>query len=271
MIRTAWVSLVLFIMAQLGLMACQQQTPPTQVLNQAIQALAPWDFQGSIVGGELVAPTEPFVKSLVGIINMEKGSLCTGTLLNRSHVLTAAHCLPHQVTSLRIFTGLSRKDKTSVLEAVSFVATPQWQTRHSELADRGDLAIIKVTGDLPKEYVSMVFANPSQMKTGDRFLIAGYGRSDGLKKVGAGTLRKTSVLVAEAHHGETEIIFDQRQGQGACHGDSGGPAFMNKEDGIYQWGVTSREYQDTDKNCNQYSIYTKIEPYWDWIQENLQD
>lgn len=263
--------LIVVAITALANIHCQNGMINERHFYKELQRITPWEARTFVVGGEDVTNVDPFAYSVVGIINMEKGSLCTGTLIDRSHVLTAAHCLPHNVNSLRVFTGLSKKDKTSVLDAVSFVATPQWQTRSSEEMDRGDLAIIKFTGDLPRQYKGIEFVSPSFLKEGDQVLIAGYGRSDGVKKVGTGTLRKTYLQVANPYHGETEVLFDQSQGKGACHGDSGGPAFLVTAKGVYQWGVTSREYKDPAKDCTHYSIYSKIEPYLDWINQSLRD
>lgn len=234
-------------------------------------SVSPLDLICQVLNGEDVRLEDPFANSIVGLINMEKGSLCTGTLIDRRHVLTAAHCLPNQVTSLRVFTGLSKKDKTSVLDAVAFAATPEWSTRSSEEFDRGDLAVVSITGDLPPSAIPVQWIGTESLERGTEVLIAGYGRTDGVQKKGAGTLRKGTVVVENPLHGRTEVVFDQRQGRGACHGDSGGPAFLATTKGYYQWGVTSREYLDLDKSCTQYSIYTKVTPYLAWIESQVRD
>ena len=110
--------------------------------------------------------------------------------------------------------------------------------------------------------------NTDELQNGKEVLIAGYGRTDGVNKKGAGVLRKTFATIAETHYGETEVLFDQQNGKGACHGDSGGPAFLSTPKGFIQWGVTSREHLDPEKDCTHFTIYTKIEPYLDWINQN---
>ena len=229
---------------------------------------SPLNLSNFILDGDPVTMQDSFAESIVGIINMEKGSLCTGTLLNRNHLLTAAHCLGHQITSMRVFSGLSRKDSTNILDAESMITPPQWETRSKEEFDRGDLAIIKFSSGLPKSYKPVVLGNTADLQNGKEVLIAGYGRTDGVNKKGAGVLRKTFATIAETHYGETEVLFDQQNGKGACHGDSGGPAFLSTSKGLIQWGVTSREHLDPDKDCTHFSVYTKIEPYLDWINEN---
>lgn len=239
--------------------------------DQSTFSLDPRDTVNSILNGEEVTANDPFATSIVGVINLEKGSLCTGTLITREYVLTAAHCLGHSVTSLRVFTGLSKKQTSAVLDVVSTVVTPEWETRSSEIEDRGDLAILKITGDLPNIYRPIQLGTAPPLEAGSEVFIVGYGRNDGVAKAGAGTLRKGFALIANPQHGHTEVLLDQRNGKGACHGDSGGPALVVSPKGLFQWGVTSREFQDPQKDCTHFSIYTKIDSYLEWIRLNTQN
>jgi secreted trypsin-like serine protease len=101
--------------------------------------------------------------------------------------------------------------------------------------------------------------------------LAGYGITDGKTRAGAGTLRKVEVKVSNAHFSATEVLFDQRNQAGACHGDSGGPAFLKVEGVSYLFGVTSRGYQDSQNDCAQYSIYTNILAQSSFIQKASQE
>ena len=74
------------------------------------------------------------------------------------------------------------------------------------------------------------------------------------------------VKISDAKFAKTEVLLDQRQGRGACHGDSGGPAEVLKNGVKYLWGVTNRGYPETGPDdCAQFSIYTKITAHQSFI------
>ena len=55
------------------------------------------------------------------------------------------------------------------------------------------------------------------------------------------------------------MILDQEDGSGACHGDSGGPAFFEKDGKTYLLGVTNRSYPDgAPDDCNIRSSTPKL-------------
>ena len=83
----------------------QDQVPPGEVDSVV----------GSIQGGAL-DPGDP----AVGDVEIEGGSLCTGTLIAPDVVLTAGHCVESRVASVR--TGIKRNRKKLVLFRTDLVA-----------------------------------------------------------------------------------------------------------------------------------------------------
>ncbi|WP_413292087.1 S1 family peptidase [Bdellovibrio sp. HCB185ZH] len=166
-------------------------------------------------------------------------------------------------------------------------------------ADNYDLAVIKIEGKVPADYqIANILKDETILKNGANVTLAGYGLTNvkkeqvDLKKypdldaaIASGQiactydkktcyiltqeneniLKKTDVGVIQPY-GDTEVALDQSQGKGACHGDSGGPAFINVGGVEYLWGVTSRGTgKDGIDDCSNYAIYTKVNAEWNFI------
>ena len=69
-----------------------------------------------------------------------------------------------------------------------------------------------------------------------------------------------------------EITLDQSQGRGACHGDSGGPAYV--KDAVsgknILVGVTSRG-TNPQGLCDRQAIYTGVMGYAQWIANGVKE
>ncbi|WP_413576434.1 S1 family peptidase [Bdellovibrio sp. HCB290] len=163
-------------------------------------------------------------------------------------------------------------------------------------ADNYDYAVIKIQGKIPKNYqIANILTDETVLKNGAKVTLAGYGLTNVKKEkvdlknypdldaaIASGQigctydrttcyiltqeneniLKKTDVYVIQAY-GESEVALDQSQGKGACHGDSGGPAFINIGGVEYLWGVTSRGTgQDGIDDCSNYAIYGKVNAQW---------
>ena len=137
--------------------------------------------------------------------------------------------------------------------------------------DEDDIALIQISGALPAGYAPVqLLSDPSALTDGEQVLLAGYGRDVGVepangKDDGAGILREVSVNILKAQYGNTEVEVDQTAGKGACHGDSGGPAFAQSGGALKLFGVTSRGPQNQPDTCNSQAIYTNLLAHTDWI------
>jgi secreted trypsin-like serine protease len=198
------------------------------------------------------------------------GFLCTATLIAKDVAVTAAHCVEHGVDNMVVIFGekVSAQDRQVVRVAEAEIAR-EWKETHLSDQDTGDIALVRLEGKLPKGYhVAHVLPMKDKLQKGDQVILAGYGISDARKKTGAGELRRTTVTVLQPQFGKTEILLDQRQGSGACHGDSGGPAFVERDGKLYLMGVTSRGYPETaPDDCRHEVVYTQVNAYRNWIKE----
>jgi secreted trypsin-like serine protease len=219
-----------------------------------------------ILHGVTVGASDPIAASTVAIINQSENgtSLCTGSLIADDLVVTAGHCVSGKGAELSIeFTTNLSRSKGKRVRAMG-IARPKSYGHMVEEEDMNDIALIHFEGGLPEPYhKARLLEDASLLKDGEKVILAGYGVNDGTPhqpadEAGAGVLRKVSVRIARASYGHTEVAMDPSHGRGACHGDSGGPAFIKQGNEYLLFGVTSRGFSEGPDDCTNGSIYTNI-------------
>jgi secreted trypsin-like serine protease len=201
---------------------------------------------------------------------------CTGTLLSNNIVLTAGHCVyqprPGEETeSFIIFKDdLNAPEEADVRVVTRAIVHPDFGKSGQRGQDMNDVALLQFKGDMAPGYqVAKLLEDESLLKKGSIVTLAGYGVTDGVKKTSDRILRKVDVKVL-GPFGKTETALDQSHGKGACHGDSGGPAFITVDNTEYFWGLTSRGIgKDGADDCSLFAIYTRVSAQAPFIQSAL--
>jgi len=232
--------------------------------------------RADVVGGDDVDPDGEIAHTTVALYQQAQqgGMLCSATLIAKNVAVTAAHCVEHGVDHMAVILGSQiASQNRDVLRVVDAEVSSAWNPSHLGGQDAGDIALVKFEGKLPKGYhAARILPVKTKLEKGDEVILAGYGISNALKKTGAGTLRETNVSVAQPDFGSTEILLDQRHGSGACHGDSGGPAFVMSNGKYDLMGVTSRGYPATaPDDCRQEVVYTRVNAYRAWISQTVKE
>jgi secreted trypsin-like serine protease len=226
-----------------------------------------WESK-EILGGTTVGARDTIAASTVAL--RAGGALCTASLVANDLAITAAHCVTGgvSVSQMRIVFGASTSAPIAVARVTGAVTTRIWGTVEDEDApDHGDIAMVRFSGGLPAGFrPARILWDTSVLQDGGTATLAGYGITRTHPHTGSGRLRKVDVEIANATHGETEILFDQRDGRGACHGDSGGPAFAEVDGELLLFGVTNRGFDDDGDTCARFGVYTKIAAYREWVQ-----
>jgi len=220
-----------------------------------------------IVGGSDVAPESPMARGTVALI-IDQNALCTGSLIAQDMIVTAAHCLNGAQNIQIVFsTQVDSESLSQAIPATRFAIHPQYDPANTGI-DENDVAVLNFTGGLPQGFKpDLVLADDSLLEAGATAVLAGYGITDAASQAGAGRLRETTVSLLDPDLGNSEALIDQSQGQGACHGDSGGPAFIKKGNTLYLWGITSRSYPNSaPDDCSHQAVYTKIPDELSFIQ-----
>ncbi len=228
----------------------------------------------AIIGGQEVSASDQVAQVTVAVYD-RAGGLCTGSLIDKDLVLTAAHCVESGAKSLSVlFTrNINSMGNAPVAKVLGAVTPPGWTgVDNAEGIDQHDIALIRFKGALPAGYkVADTLTDSSELAPGVTTLLAGYGISTATANdpmgMTAGVLRKAEVSI-ESKLGKTEIVLDQTTGKGACHGDSGGPAYLVEDGKLILWGVTNRGYPDNaPDDCAHKAVYTNLNAYRAWLNE----
>lgn len=221
-----------------------------------------------IIGGTDINAEDKMVDSIVAVYDQYTGQLCTGSLLPNNLVITAAHCIGPFTEAMFVFFDVKIDKDSPRLPVDKVEISPYWETRQSENKNTGDIALLHFQGTAPARYKPATFLPTAAQKLlvpGTAVMLAGFGISNGVEQTGAGILRVTSVKIWDHKYSASEIALDQTQGTGACHGDSGGPAYVQLGGKLYLWGVTSRGVDDAANDCSKYAAYTNALFYKTWL------
>lgn len=232
-----------------------------------------YSVHADIVGGDEVQDQDPIRDSTAALYSPSPdgrgGALCTASLIGRDTAVTAAHCIEPGAKPVMLF-GKDVHGASVRRPVVGSVVNPAWKEKQGKGMDQGDIAVVKFGGGMPEGYHPVAMdPDGSSIKKGDRATLAGYGISNARTHEGAGVLRKTQVRVADGRSGKKEMVLDQSHGHGACHGDSGGPAYIRRGGKTVLAGVTNRSYPNSaPDDCAHEVIYTKVGAYRPWIEKS---
>ncbi|RYZ76364.1 MAG: trypsin-like serine protease [Proteobacteria bacterium] len=241
----------------------------------------------SIIGGQDSTGDEDFSRTIVALYNVREGFICTGSLLSNDLVLTAAHCVVGEASDTIV---VFHKDAINTVatflkpiadsngslddlpatapirRATAYRVSPVWEVKQNDLLNTGDIALLKFKGGMVKGFQrAALLSNAALLKNGQSVILSGYGTNDGVKDEGSGLLRFVETTIQQTDYTQSEILIEQSLGKGACHGDSGGPAYVEIEGKKFVIGVTSRGVNDLKNDCSVSAAYTGVPFYAKWL------
>ena len=234
-----------------------------------------------ILGG---TPTTVGQFPAVVVIEVGQG-LCTGTLITKDWVLTAAHCVtpgvvgtPDQASltqSVRVhFNTVTISTPGTIIGAQDTIPDPMFNVQNLGQFDSGLIHLKTPAPDsIPPVLLNWVAA---KAPIGIGVTMVGFGATGqgGTGTVGTEyTVAQTSIACSTLSAGGPALsdanllCFNQISGKGKCEGDSGGPSFAMIDGKTYEVGVTSFG----DQNCSMFGADTRVDAEKPFILKHVPD
>lgn len=200
-----------------GLAGCG--APTDDVANEDVESSS-----DAVIGGK-----ETFARPEIGAV-WHGNSLCTGTLIRPNVVMTALHCTgvakdldvsaaaPAFAFEIRTSATVRRRfavDRISTIGTQAEIAASQsWRTR--------DIALMRLTEDVPSTLARPANVAPSWPWPGARIALVGFGCTS--RTAGPDGRRPgTNVKRAKEYSWTIGLAIGWSDTQDVCPGDSGGP------------------------------------------------
>ncbi len=245
---------------------------PTTNSQNEIQTSAD---QAGIIGGDKVSASSNIGRSTVGIYEPTIGYICTGTLIAKNMVLTAAHCVDPKAKDLVVIFSPEMKGSTpEQRRKVNTAIVHDKYKTDTASKETNDIAILRFDGEAPAAYqVAPILFEKGYLYNNRSTIVAGYGLNWAtVVKKGAGTLRTTRLAIDDVNFSGTEVQLGQSVRKGICSGDSGGPAYLEINGQLHVWGVASRGDSIPVffvPKCMLFSVFTRVDAYQTWIQDTM--
>ena len=254
MSRSAW---VLLILAGSGSLAYAQPGP------------------SPIIGG-----TPTTLGEYPNVVAIEVGAgLCTGTLVNKNWVLTAAHCVTPSVVMEPDQASVTASIKVhfntldvfgsaagTIVTATNSIPDPGFNINALGSHDSGLIQLATPVTNITPTPLNFVAANAP---IGVTVTMVGYGETSG---TGSGGVVGVEYVVQQtsqpcgADGSDADLLcFSQTDGKGKCEGDSGGPSYAMLNGHLIEVGSTSYG----DQTCSVFGADTRIDAEKAWISQYI--
>lgn len=192
-------------------------------------------------------------------------AFCSGVLVKRNVVLTAAHCVTQRSRDFFVTFGtrVQGAERAQIAEVRTHPAarSPNAYIYESD----NDLALLVLTKDAP---ASIPFASifSGDIADGQSIILSGFGRAVAANNgETTGTLRYTKMIVRRQGHKEGALLL-QGNNTGSCPGDSGGPAFVEIGGQLKLIGIDSL---GTCGDAAPVATYVDVRHFRSWLTSEL--
>lgn len=229
-----------------------------QVLSLSCWALVP--TQEWILGGRTEVEGAPATHGVVSITESDGVEYCSGVLVARHAVLTAAHCVRgHSLVYLKNGGEVFAHSSVISVHPQYRPEDDDWTVRHS-----WDLAMVFFKQELPLRMRPVQLAGPADpLRVGDMLRISGYGNGSN------STLRPdtTRLRIMQLIPSGRSFLLDTRMDHGVCYGDSGGPAYRLVNQHVIVYGIVSHFVGVPNYSCTDNILFTDIRYFTAWMTQ----
>jgi hypothetical protein len=227
----------------------------------------------AIKGGTTVTDPQGLRRHVVQIKG-PGGTQCTGTVIARRLILTAAHCFLAGRGNYRI-RALDERFRFRFANGTQVALHPEFDVAALGTdAPLNDVALLRSDRDFP-DWLTPVPVSSEVPNKGDfvDVTVAGFGMSRDHVVASAGKLREMRFAMLDQLADTSKMLFllDRRdRGRkaraGICRGDSGGPVFQSTKDGLVLVGVISAVIAGKDSDCGEVTAVTAVASYKSFLQ-----
>lgn len=219
-----------------------------------------WSCSAAAINGGRTGPAGLAAQTVM--IVSKGGKICTGTVIARDLILTAAHCVAPKAD----YAIYLNESPTRLIEASKVFLHPKYDPRQFETRKPSpDIAILKLKEALPPQYRVARLANDAALpKRGELFTLGGFGFARDGDEHSIGTFRSIALPSIGTTGGiMVRVSAGNGSSAGACMGDSGGPAYL----GEIIAGVIGWTSIPEGKNCGSTTGVTLIGLQRNWIDQ----
>lgn len=185
---------------------------------------------------------------------IEGSVYCTGALITRNVILTAAHCVDPAPPDQVFFGSKLTSKKGTLIKVVDSKVHPDFD----EATLENDVALVVIESKAPAAPLNVLTADFDASYINRPIRLVGFGVKAGGDQAG---LRKRTGDTTILSYGDDDFRFHPGPSQ-TCNGDSGGPALATFGDHEAIVGLAS----SGDADCKEYGRNMRVDRYVPFIQ-----